>query len=109
MSQSTTKRTFELISDEVPAAPVLPQTAPQLGEQTADQTHAARQLLFTALRALSQRATTAITNLFTLFLVTLNFVLLGRILDDPSYNRLAAVGGFAVFSLLIDIVRRRSK
>lgn len=105
MSQTTTKRTFELISDEPTAAPATA-AAPA---QTADQTQAARQLLFTALRALSARAVTAITNLFSLFLVSLVFVLVGRVLDDPSLYKLEAVGGFAVFCLLIDIVRRRSK
>jgi hypothetical protein len=34
---------------------------------------------------------------------------LGRILDDPTPNRLIGVGGYAVFCLLIDIVRRRAK
>ena len=108
MSQSTTKRTFELISDEAPAAPVLPQTAAS-PQQTMDQTHAARQLLFTALRALSQRTITAITNLFSLVLVTLVFILFGRILDDPSPYKLGAVGGFAVFCLALDFLRRRAK
>ena len=39
-------------------------------------------------------------------LVSLVAMLLWRILDDPTPNRLAGVGGFAVLCLLIDIVRR---
>jgi hypothetical protein len=97
------KRTFELITEEAPVTPpAQPATPP------ADQTQAARQLLFTALRALSQRTLTAVTNLFSLFLVVLAFILFGRILDDPTPNRLTGVGGFAVFCLLIDVVRRRT-
>lgn len=100
---SGTKTRFELIDDitpkttEVPAAPAT------------DQTQAARNLLTLALRTLSQRASTAITNLFSLFLVGTVALLLGRILDDPTPNRLIGVGGYAVFCLLIDIVRRRAK
>lgn len=98
------KRTFELISDDpVPPAAAQPVVPPS------DQTIAARQLLFTALRALSARAITAITNLFSLFLVGSVAVLLYRILDDPTLNRLVGVGGYAVFCLLTDIVRRRAK
>ena len=92
-------RKFELIGDE-------PATAPPAPSPDKDQMEAGRKLLFTALRALSARAITAITNLFSLFLVSLVAMLLWRILDDPTPNRLAGVGGFAVFCLLIDIVRR---
>lgn len=66
-------------------------------------------LLVTALRALSQRTLTAITNLFSLFLVSAVAVLLWRILDDPTTNRLIGVGGFALFCLMVDIFRRRNK
>lgn len=107
MSQ-TTNRAFTLISDDEPK-PVTAQAAPQAAASSRDSSDAARQLLFVALRALSQRTLTAVTNLFSLVLVALTFVLSGRVLDDPTPYRLAAVGGFAVFSLLIDIVRRRSK
>ena len=109
MSQTVRRPVFELIADDAPAPPAAQTTASTPAPETNDQTAAARQLLITALRALSQRTVTAITNLFSLFLVTLSFILFGRILDDPTPNRLAAVGGFAVFSLLIDLVRRRTK
>ncbi len=92
---------FALIDD----TPATSEAAPP---PDTDQTQAARVLLFTALRALSHRTLTAITNLFSLILVTLVFVLFGRVLDDPTPYKLAAVGGFAAFCLLIDIVRRRT-
>lgn len=100
----TARRTFELIDDGPPTTA----TAQAAAAPAQDQAQAARQLLFTALRALSARATTAITNLFSLVLVGLVAALLWKILDDPSEHRLIGVGGFAVFCLLIDIVRRRS-
>ena len=87
---------------EAPAPPAQPTATP-------DQTAAARALLFTALRALSQRTLTAITNLFSLILVSVVALLAWRILDDPTTNRLIVGGGFASFCLLIDIVRRRNK
>lgn len=101
----TTRPKFELISDD----PRTVGTPPATPAPDKDQTLVARQLLFTALRALSQRATTAVTNLFSLFLVTLTFVLFGRVLDDPTPYKLSCVGGFAVFCLAIDVVRRRTK
>lgn len=102
MSQTTRK--FELIDDTAPASPAA--APPAAG---VDPAIAARQLLFTALRALSQRAQTAITNLFSLFLVGSVAVLLGRVLGELTQNQLVGVGGYAVFCLLIDIVRRKTK
>lgn len=107
MSQTTSSRPkFELIDDVTPApeAPSPPAPTPV----ATDQETRARQLLTIALRSLSARAMTAVTNLFSLFLVTLVFVLFGRVLDEPNSYKLGAVGGFAVFCLLIDIVRRKT-
>lgn len=101
---SQTNRKFELIDDTAPASPTAAPAAAGV-----DPAIAARQLLFTALRALSQRAQTAITNLFSLFLVGSVAVLLGRVLGEPTQNQLVGVGGYAVFCLLIDIVRRKTK
>jgi hypothetical protein len=97
---SEPKPKFTLIDDTPPAASPAP---------ARDQMDAARQVLFVALRALSQRTLTAVTNLFSLILVVLVATLLARILDDPTTNRLAGVGGFAVFCLLIDLVRRKTQ
>lgn len=104
---ATTKPPFELIGGDVSQFPAAATVSAPPADK--DQTQVARQLLITALRALSQRTITAITNLFSLILVTLTFVLFGRILDDPTPFKLAGVGGFAMFCLLIDIVRRRAK
>lgn len=105
MSGMAPKR-FEPLIDDDPKVTVLSTSSPSAPEK--DQAEVARKLLFTALRALSQRTLTALTNGFSLILVALSFVLFGRILDDPTPYRLGAVGGFAAFCLLIDIVRRRT-
>jgi hypothetical protein len=101
VSQTQQRPRFIAVDEEAPAAPPVPKA---VQEETA-----ARAILFTALRALSQRTLTAITNLFSLILVTFVAMALWRILDDPTINRLIGVGGFAFFCLLIDIVRRRNK
>ena len=97
---SGTQPRFQLIEDEPPAPAPAAQPAPSRDQ-------AARQVLFAALRALSQRAQTAITNLFSLMLVGSVWALAARILDDPTENRLIGVFGYAVFCLCTDIVRRR--
>jgi hypothetical protein len=91
-------RKFQMIDDSVPAA-----ATPPVARDDA----AARQLLFVALRSLSQRTLTAVTNLFSLILVGLVAMLLAKVLDSPTTEKLAGVGGFAVFCLMIDVVRRR--
>lgn len=99
MSQTQQRPRFIPVED-------LPRPAvPTPAEQ--EQGEAARQWLYLAFRALSLRATTAITNLFSLVLVGLVALLLARILEDPTTNRLIGVGGFALFCLAIDVVRRR--
>lgn len=90
---------FTLIEDEPAPAAAAP-AAP-------NREQAARALLMTSLRALSQRAATAITNLFSLFLVASVWVLAARALEDPTDHRLIGVVIYAVFCLAIDIVRRR--
>lgn len=103
---SGANRRFELIGDEPQAAEVAP---PADAARVQAQTQAAQRLLFTALKALSQRAMTAITNAFSLVLVGLVWLLTARVLDDPTENKLIGVGGFAVFCLCLDIIRRRTK
>lgn len=102
MSQTQQRPRFIAVDEETVTPPP---TVPKATQEEA----AARTILFTALRALSQRTLTAITNLFSLILVTFVALALWRILDDPTTNRLIGVGGFAFFCLLIDIVRRKSK
>jgi hypothetical protein len=89
---------FTLISEE--AAPP-PETTDELAK-------ANTRMLLLALSALGKRALTAITNLFTLGLVASAWWLWNRILPDPTVLQLVGVGSYAVFCLLIDIVRRRN-
>lgn len=66
-----------------------------------------RTMLLLALRALSQRALTAITNLMTIVLVASVWFLAWTILPQPTPLQLGGVGGYAFFVLLIEMVRRR--
>ena len=117
MSQTTTAeaRRYQLI-DDTPARRFQPIDDTPAALSTAappppptDQAQAARNLLFIALRALSQRTITALTNLFSVYLVALVFAAFWHVLDDPTPYKLGAVGGFAAFCLMTDIVRRRAK
>lgn len=96
-------RNFQIISEEEVEEP-----AAQAVDKNAAITAANTQLLLTALRALSQRAMTAITNLFSAGLVLLTW-LLWRGIPNPTTHQLIALGGFAVFCLLLDTVRRSRK
>lgn len=66
--------------------------------------------LMLALRALSQRALVALEACFTLITVVFVWALWWRIIDTPSTNQIAALGLFAVFVLLANVLvlfRRR--
>jgi hypothetical protein len=93
-----TKPKFNLIAEEDPPAA---KPDPALVSHNAT-------MLMLALRALSQRSLTAITNLFSLILVGAVFALAWVTLPNPGNSQLIELCGFAVFCLLIDIVRRRS-
>lgn len=99
---SGTKPAFQLLGEEELRKAQAAAPAPQQPTATAN-------LLLLALRALSQRALTAITNAFSLILVFSVCALVSGILPEPSTHGLIAVGGYAVFCLLIDIARRRSR
>ena len=93
------KRAYTLIAEE---------KLPDPGAESPDALAKANaQMLMLSLSALSKRALTAITNLFTLALVASAWWLWNRILPDPTPLQLIGVGGYAAFCLLIDIVRRR--
>jgi hypothetical protein len=64
-------------------------------------------LLLTALRAVSQRALTAVTDLFSLFLAASVWVLADRALPSPTWPQLALLAGYGVFVIALDAVRRR--
>lgn len=91
------KREFTLISEDPAPAP----------EQQDIAAKANTQMLLLALSAVSKRALTAITNLFTLGLVASAWWLWKSVLPDPSIQQLAAVAGYAVFCVVIDMVRRK--
>lgn len=93
-------RNFELIGEQTVAPPAAPQNSDSLAK-------ANMEMLLLALRALSQRAMTAVTNLFTLGLVVAVWVLLARVLPDPTPMQLGGIAGFAAFCLAIDVVRRK--
>lgn len=66
-------------------------------------------LLMVGLHALSQRALKGISDAFTLILVGLTCGLAFHVLDNPTQLQIVTVFGFAVFCLLIDMMRRRTK
>jgi hypothetical protein len=96
------QRSFQLISEEDAPEP----TAPAAPDQSA-LTKVNTQMLVLALRALSQRTITAISAAFTLILVGSVWLLCARILADPTVLQLIAIGGYAAFCVIIDIVRRK--
>ena len=63
-------------------------------------------LLAMSLKALSQRATIALASLFTLLLAASAFWLWWSILPAPSVMQLVGVGMYAVFALVLELVRR---
>jgi hypothetical protein len=68
---------------------------------------AGRKMLVLGLHTLGQRTVAAISDLFTLVLVASVCGLAYHILDAPSYNQIVLVGGYALFCLLFDSVRRK--
>ena len=105
---SGTKRGFTLISEEQPPAPE--PTTPDTPKQPLF-TAANATILLLSLRALSQRTVLELARLgsiaFTAGLVTAVWVLIARVLPDPTDRQLIGLAGFAVFCLLADMVRRR--
>jgi hypothetical protein len=97
------KRGFQVI-DEADAA------TPDQSSSTADQiTKFNTQLLLLSLKALSQRAIVTLGNLMTCGLVASAWVLWRSVLGNPTDLQLVGLGGYAVFVLLIDVVRRRAR
>ena len=82
------------------AAQVASQTAPNSAER-----HTA--LLMLSLRALSQRALTAASTLFTGIAVGSAWLLWQSVLPNPSNAQLVGLGMYAGFICAIEILRRR--
>jgi hypothetical protein len=94
------KKQFTLISEDPVDGPE-PQEVSALAK-------ANTQMLLLSLRALSKRALTAISNLFTLALVGSVWWVWTSILRDPTWQQLVAAGSYTAFCFLIDVVRRRT-
>ena len=94
---SGSKRGFTVI-DEPAAAPPAPDQATQAGTQ----------MLLLGLRALSQRAVSAISDLFTLFLVGSVMFVFWQIIDNPNQTQVVCASIYALFCFLVDAARRRN-
>ena len=70
---------------------------------------AGMQMVVLGLHTLSQRALTAISDLFTLILVASVCFLARTVLDSPSREQIVLVFGYAFFCLAVDAARRRRK
>ncbi len=68
---------------------------------------AAIQMMAMALRALSQRALIALSNLFMLLTGASVFVLWYRAPDDPTLRQIALLSLYAMFVLALNIVKRK--
>jgi hypothetical protein len=97
---SGTGRKFELISETDAPAPA---ASTEQSRLAALNTH----MMLLALRALSQRALTAVSNLFTLGLVASVWWLISGTLPNPTPMQLTGIAGYAVFCVVVDVVRRR--
>lgn len=109
------KRQFTVIGEEevqtplTPAQEALAAIASATAEAHATIASAAdanRQILLIALRALSQRALTAISDSFTLLLVASVWWLWSSVLANPTLQQIETVGGYAAFCLAIEFIRR---
>ena len=77
-----------------------------IDEPDQNKSDAASQMLFMALKALSQRALVALSACFTLITVGSAFALWWRVLPEPSVLQLVGLGLYALFLLSIHILRR---
>ena len=77
-----------------------------IDEPDQNKSDAASQMLFMALKALSQRALVALSACFSLITVGSAFALWWRVLPEPSVLQLVGLGLYALFLLSIHILRR---
>jgi len=64
--------------------------------------------LLLALTALSKRFVIALSNLFSLCCVASLWYLLYTILPDPTSHQLVGAGGYGVFILILELIRKRA-
>lgn len=64
-------------------------------------------MLALALKALSQRALIAISNLFCLLTAASVFYLWAQMPEDPSWQRIGALSIYATFIVILNVIVRR--
>lgn len=101
MSRLTQIRAVEVPEDGAPVQAGDPSTA-------AAQQQVATEMLFTALRALSQRTLVALANLFTLLTVASAFYLWVVALPNVSILQIVALSIYSIFVLLVNMYGRRA-
>lgn len=97
---SGTRAKFQLIDEP---AGVAPEPTP-----TDVVAQANTRMLLLALSALSKRALTGISAGFTLCLVASAWWLWDSVLPNPTTPQLIGLGGYALFCVVIDVVRRKN-
>jgi hypothetical protein len=80
---------------------------PQQKDHTAANERDAR-ILMLAISTISKRSIIAISNLFSLLSVASVWLLTYRVLPEPSQVQLVGICGYAIFILLLEIIRRRN-
>lgn len=95
---------IEEAADDPLAAPAPAAPPPRLN-QAVEQ--AAMAMLFTAVKALSQRAIVALGNLYALLLAGSAFALWWRVLPAPSVRQLVGLALYGCFVLSMMLVKRR--
>lgn len=94
------QRQFQVVEDEVDQFGAKPVAPPEPSS-------AAVAMLMLSLKALSQRALIALADLFCLFTAFSVFWLFFLMPEDPSPQRIATLGIYAVFILLLNLIVRR--
>lgn len=94
---------------EVPDAPhpsVIAAAHAQRAAEAQKQQQAAINMISIALKALSEKALIAVSNLFTLAAVGSVFFLFYKVLPAPSYETLAGLTLYGLFVLFVEKIRR---
>ena len=93
------------IGDDIEQVEAVEQNASLTQSSSAQQ--AAIQMMMVALKALSQRALIALSNLFTLLTALSVFVLWFKAPTDPTLNQIVRLTLYAVFVLVLNLIKRR--
>ena len=98
---SGTRRGFNVVDETVTPPPPAPETPPPPAFM-----FQARAIAF-GLGVLGQKAIVGLSALFTAGLVASAWALWWSVLPNPTGPQLIGLGGYAVFVLLVEVVRRR--